>query len=594
MRSDRLRRPARLQHYFVGIALSACVFAAPILSIAHAAPAEASRLYLLASSSSANKTSSADWKGRLPITELSEEEAITHALDRLGYGPRPGEIERIKQMGLEKWITEQLHPETIDDSQTERRLEQYPTLSLSPTVLENEYLRPNVAAKRMGVTEEEYNKRIQDLLHPPQGVRPAEDRRPQVIVSELQAAKLTRAIYSERQLQEQLDDFWFNHFNVYANKDQEIYLVSSFDRNAIRPHEFGKFRGLLGATAHSPAMLVYLDNWLSADPNAAMRVKLATPEQKRAWKDLPGIGSKKGLNENYGRELMELHTLGVDGGYTQQDVIEVAKCFTGWTVRDPGTKPEFVFDPRLHFEETKAVLGKKIKAGGERDGEQVLDLLSVQKATAHHISYELAEHFVADNPPPALVARMAKTFEKTKGDLRETVSTMIYSPEFWSRSAYRAKIKTPFELVASAARALGADVDTPAPLAGWVNTIGEPLYQCVPPTGYKDNAETWVNAGALMNRLKFALTLSGNHLRGSSVDLPSRLGDDVEADPKAAMDRAVDTFLDGQISDSSRAAVQSGMAGPKALQAKIANPAPRVDLGVVTGLVLGTPEFQRR
>lgn len=534
------------------------------------------------------------WKGRLPITGLSEVEAITHALDRLGYGPRPGDIERIRRMGLEKWITQQLHPEALNEKGAQDRLAAFPTLSLSATVLLNEYPRPNVAAKRMGVSEEEYNKRLQELLHPPQGVRPADDRRPQVILSELMMAKLVRAIYSERQLQEQLADFWFNHFNIFAYKDQDIYLVGSFERDAIRPHLFGKFRDLLGATAHNPAMLIYLDNWLSADPAAIERAKHATPAEKRAWKDLPGYGNKRGLNENYGRELMELHTLGVDGGYSQADVIQVAKCFTGWTVRDPGAKPEFVFDPRIHDASQKKVLGRKIKDGGMRDGEQVLDMLAANKATAHHISFELAEHFVSDNPPPALVDRMAKVFAKTKGDLRELVRTMIYSPEFWSRDSYRAKIKTPFELVASSARALGADVDSPAPLVQWVTRIGEPLYQCQPPTGYKDNAETWVNTGALLNRLNFAITLASNRLRGSTVDLIARLGDDVATDPQRALDRAVETFLGGQISPASRATLEADSVDPKVLQAKLDDPVRRIDLGVLTGLVLGTPEFQRR
>jgi len=309
---------------------------------------------------------------------------------------------------------------------------------------------------------------------------------------------------------------------------------------------------------------------------------------------------------------MELHTLGVDGGYSQQDVIQVAKCFTGWTVRDPGSKPEFVFDPRIHDAEVKIVLGKKIKYGGERDGEKVLDLLVAQKTTAHHLSYELAEHFVSDAPPPALVDRMAKAFQKTKGDLRETVRTMIYSPEFWSRASYRAKIKTPFELVASAARALGADVDAPTPLVGWVERIGEPLYRCQPPTGYKDDAATWVNTGALLSRLNFALTLATNKVRGASVDLTMRLGEDVDANPALAMDRAVNVFLGGQISAASRATLEKDSSDPKMLNAKLGeqvrpNPAvqtaaqqnaarnaPPMDIGVMTGLVLGTPEFQRR
>jgi uncharacterized protein (DUF1800 family) len=586
MRLPQERRSSLRLSRFAAIGfMSATLLALPVLVALFDFPASGlAAPFHSATETKASATTSTNnaWKGKLPIADLTEDEAITHALDRLGYGPRPGDIERIQQMGLENWINQQLHPETINDQATEQRLADFPTVSMASAALENEYPRPNVAAKRMGITEEEYNKRLQQLLHPPQGMRPAPDTRPQVILNELMAAKMIRAVYSDRQLQEQLDDFWFNHFNIYVYKDQEIYLSGSFDRDAIRPHLFGKFRDMLGASAHNAAMLVYLDNWLSADPEAVARARHATPEQKRAWKDLPGIGNKKGLNENYGRELMELHTLGVDGGYTQQDVIEVAKCFTGWTVRDPNAKPDFVFDPRLHDTNAKKVLGKTIRAGGERDGEAVLDLLVKQPATAHHLSYELAEHFVSDNPPPALVDRMAKTFQKTKGDLRETVRTMIYSPEFWSRANYRAKIKTPFELVASSARALGADVDEPAALVNWVARIGEPLYQCQPPTGYKDNAETWVNTGALLSRLNFALTLAGDHVRGAEVDLPSRLGDDVQTDAQLALDRAVDTFLGGQISEASRGTIEQQ------------TPVKQVDLGVVTGLVLGTPEFQRR
>ncbi|HLW99644.1 MAG TPA: DUF1800 domain-containing protein [Candidatus Acidoferrales bacterium] len=541
-----------------------------------------------------NAASENAWKGRLPISDLDENAAITHALDRLGYGPRPGDLQRIRQMGLETWINQQLHPETVPDKPAQDRLLQYSTLSLSSSALMNMYPRPNVAAKRMGVTEEEYNKRLQDLLHPPQGMRAAADPRPQTILNELTMAKLTRAVYSERQLQEQLTDFWFNHFNIFVYKDQDIYLVSSFERDAIRPYLFGKFRDMLGATAHHPAMLIYLDNWLSGDPGAVEHAKHASPVERRTWKDLPGLGNKSGLNENYGRELMELHTLGVDGGYTQQDVIQAAKCFTGWTVRDPGARPDFVFDYRIHDPAPKKVLGKTFKHGGVRDGEEVLDLLVKQKAAAHHLSYQLAEHFVSDNPPPALVDRMAKAFEKSKGDLRETVRTMIYSPEFWSRDSYRAKIKTPFELVASSARALGADVDSPTPLVNWVARIGEPLYQCQPPTGYKDNMETWVNTGALLNRLNFALTLATNRLRGAEVDLASRLGEDVQTDPKRAIVRAVDTFLGGQISAGTRATIEQQSESPQVLHAKLDDPIRKIDLGVITGLVLGAPEFQRR
>jgi uncharacterized protein (DUF1800 family) len=595
-RSFRINNASsRLPHLVAVSLMAASLLAAPLLSRVTPASLDDSGLARPADSTKSDTS----WKGRLPITELTEDEAIAHALDRLGYGARPGDIERIKRTGLEAWITRQLHPETISDKATENRLADYSTISMSASALLNEYPQVNVAAKRLGITVEEYNKRVQDSLHPPQGQRALPDKRPQVILSELMMAKLVRAIYSERQLQEQLADFWFNHFNIFANKDQEIYLIGEYERDAIRPYTLGKFRDMLSATAHNPAMLIYLDNWLSADAAAIERAKHATPEQRRAWKDLPGYGNKRGLNENYGRELMELHTLGVDGGYSQQDVISVAKCFTGWTVRDPQNKPEFVFDPRIHDSAQKIVLGKKIKDGNIRDGERVLDLLVAQKATAHHISYKLAEHFVSDQPPAALVDRMSKTFQKTKGDLRQTVRTMIYSPEFWSRNSYRAKIKTPFELVASTARALGADVDAPTYLVGWIERIGEPLYRCQPPTGYKDDAATWVNTGALLSRLNFALTLATNKVRGTTVDVLSRLGGDVGDDPARAMDRAVDVFLGGQISPASRATLQKDSSDPQVLNAKLGEsprpgPPQKMDIGVMTGLVLGTPEFQRR
>ncbi len=544
---------------------------------------------------SASKNPDAAWKGRLPITDLSEDEAITHALNRLGYGPRPGDLERIRQTGLETWIGRQLHPESIDDSPIAARLAGYRTLAMSSAALIGEYQRPEVAAKKLGITVEEYNKRVQEELHPPQGVRPSLDLRPQVILNELMQSKLVRAVYSDRQLAEQLTDFWFNHFNVFVYKDgQEIYLLGDYERGAIRPHVLGKFRDLLEATAHSPAMLDYLDNSVSADPDAFDRIRHATPKERAAWKGLPPVGGKRGLNENYGRELMELHTLGVDGGYTQQDVIAVAKCFTGWTIRDPQKNPEFFFDPRIHDPGEKRVLGKKIHAGGMKDGEQVLDLLVKNRATAHHISYQLAEHFVSDNPPPALVARMQKSFEKSKGDLREVMRTMIYSPEFWSRAADGAKIKTPFEFVASAARALGADVDSPVQMINWVNRIGQPLYQCQPPTGYKDDAITWVNTGALLNRLNFALALATNKVSGAQVDLPSRLGADLGNDADVALNRAVDTFLGGQLSPQSRATIEERATDPQVVHAKLDDPVHHIDLGVVSGLVLGTPEFQRR
>ena len=303
---------------------------------------------------------------------------------------------------------------------------------------------------------------------------------------------------------------------------------------------------------------------------------------------------QRGLNENYGRELMELHTLGVDGGYTQQDVTEVARRFTGWTMRAPRRDPEFKFDERFHGSQPKVILGQTFRSGGMKDGEQLLDMLAQHPSTAKFISTKLARRFVSDNPPPELVARMAETFEKSNGDIREVLKTMIYSPEFWSRAAYRAKIKTPSELVVSSVRALGMDADTPLPLVQWVGRIGEPLYQCQPPTGYSDKAETWVNTGALLNRLNFSLALAGNKVRGSLSDVAALLGSDSSADAKAALDRAVAVFLGGQAASGTVETLQNQLDNPQVVQAKLDDPVKQVDLGIVTGLVLGAPEFQRR
>jgi uncharacterized protein (DUF1800 family) len=404
-----------------------------------------------------------------------------------------------------------------------------------------------------------------------------------------------------------MDDFWFNHFNVFAGKGEDRWYLTSYEREVIQPHALGKFKDLLTASAKSPAMLFYLDNFLSADPRAAQRLAAERAMRQRArygrfgrpFPPRPPQGQQKkqnerGLNENYGRELMELHTLGVDGGYTQKDVTEVARCFTGWTIERPRQNPEFKFDERLHDPDPKFVLGKKIHAGGMRDGQEVIDLLVRNPNTAKFISTKLARRFVSDNPPPELVARMAHTFQESAGNIKAVMRTMIYSPEFWSREAYRAKIKTPFELVVSTARALGADVDMPLPLVGWVGRIGEPLYQCQPPTGYADKADTWVNTGALLNRLNFSLALAGNRMRGSRTDVGSLLGVEATADAKAALERAVQVFLGGQAAPTTVETLEKQLDNPQVLQAKLDDPVKHVDLGVVAGLVLGAPEFQRR
>jgi len=534
-----------------------------------------------------------NFAGKLPIRELNEQEAILHALNRLGFGPRPGQVEQIEKTGLENWIQAQLHPENIGDPVVEARLAQLPALGLSAAALLDQYPPQDVAAKRLGIKVDEYQKRLQELAKQPGGAQSLPFKDPNEIVNELLEAKIIRAVYSERQLAEQLCDFWFNHFNVFLYKDTDRWYLIPYERDAIRPHVLGKFRDLLEANAKSPAMLFYLDNSSSADPHAFDRLK-AHPVHARPGEKLPPLGGRRGLNENYGRELMELHTLGVDAGYKQEDVIEVARAFTGWTIESPRENPAFYFDERIHDPDPKRVLGKKIKGGGIKDGEQVLDLLAKNPHTAHHIALQLAERFVSDDPPPALVARMAKTFEKSKGDIRAVMTAMIYSPEFWSRAAFRAKVKTPFELVASTARALGADVDQPLQLAQWVARIGEPLYQCLTPNGYSDKAAAWVSTGALLNRVNFAVALTGNKVRGAQVDVNSLVGADAGNNAPLALERVETEFLAGQVSDTTRATLENEMKEPRVLGARLDDPVTQVNVGLITGLVLGSPEFQKR
>src|SRR3989475_11545932 len=339
----------------------------------------------------------------------------------------------------------------------------------------------------------------------------------QVVVDELVQAKLLRAIYSERQLQEVMTDFWFTHFNEFIGKGADRYLMTSYERDVIRPHALGKFEDLLVATAQSPAMLFDLDNWLSVGPNSEIANGIPKRNRRRSRYRPPVVkqakGRRSGLNENYGRELMELHTLGVNGGYTQKDVTEVARVFTGWTLKKPKQGGGFTFEDRMHEPGEKWVLGHRIKPNGEKEGLEVLHILARHPSTAKFISSKLAMRFVSDNPPEALVERMAETFRKKDGDIREVLKTMLRSPEFWSADAYRAKVKTPFEFVISALRATGADVGDAAPLSRRLANLGMPLYGMQPPTGYSMKADAWMSSAALLGRMNFALALTSGRLK---------------------------------------------------------------------------------
>jgi uncharacterized protein (DUF1800 family) len=504
----------------------------------------------------------------------NDDRAIVHVLNRIGFGPGPGDIGKVRAIGLQAYIDRQLRPERIPDRPVEARLAGLATLGLSSREISERFARPMMEARRE--RQRAAAEQPQPQVEPPRMPNPMQQQANNVLV-ELSAQKILRAAYSERQLQEVLTDFWFNHFNVDARKGQVRFMLTEYEREAIRPHVFGRFRDLLGATAKSPAMLFYLDNWMSAT---------VAPARPAAPQRMP-----RGLNENYGRELMELHTLGVDGGYTQKDVTEVARALTGWTIQNPRMGGGYVFNPRMHDRGGKVVLGHAIEAGGgEEDGERVLDILAAHPSTARFISTKLARRFVSDTPPPALVDRMAATFERTGGDLREVMRTLLTSPEFLSPDAYRAKVKTPFEFVVSAVRASGTEVRDARPLVRAVQQLGMPLYMCQPPTGYKDTAEAWVNTGALVNRMNFALQLAGDNLR---VGAGRRAG---PADRRAGLKtgpyntnesvgnalqgvpaRIIETVLNNDVSATTRDTI-----------ARATTPAQML------ALTLGSPEFQRR
>jgi uncharacterized protein (DUF1800 family) len=512
-----------------------------------------------------------------------DDQAIVHVLNRIGYGPRPGEIDRVRQIGLRQYIDEQLHPERIPDNALAARLDRYSTLNLSSQDLAERYEVPVLQVRR-AAKQEAASSPNPDQAPSVKDMKRANPDRPQANqpLLELSMQKIVRAAYSERQLQEVLTDFWFNHFNVDARKGPERFLLTEYEREVIRPHVLGHFRDLLGATAKSSAMLFYLDNWMSVDPSGPHPVagqgrfggnglprrpgRGRFPTTPRAPRQMPPPQQRpkapKGLNENYGRELLELHTLGVDGGYTQKDVTEVARAFTGWSIANPRMGGGFRFMPQLHDEGDKVVLGHRIKSGGgEHDGEEVLDILANHPATARFIATKLARRFVSDTPPQPLVDRATNTFQETHGDLRAVMATILTSPEFLSADAYRAKVKSPFEFVVSAVRTTGADVNDAQPLVRAMQQLGMPLYQCQPPTGYKDTADAWVNAGALVNRMNDALALAAGRMTGVSIpDAPSP-----------------ESVLAGNLSDTTRATIAKAGTAQQAL-----------------ALALGSPEFQRR
>jgi uncharacterized protein (DUF1800 family) len=505
------------------------------------------------------------WQERFAVPGAPDAVTIVHVLNRLGFGATAGDIAAVRRVGLAAYIEGQLHPERVADERMEARLSGFETLTRSTPELAREYFLPALALRR----QRQGRPAQAPGSDAPDAVRMTDMRTPAAletmraersVLAELSQQKVLRAAYSERQLQEVLVDFWFNHFNVFAGKGPTRIYLTEYERDAIRPHVLGRFRDLLGATAHSPAMLFYLDNWQSAAP----------PREpgKNAQQNRP----PRGLNENYARELMELHTLGVEGGYTQDDVRQVARAFTGWTIDAPRRGGAFRFDPRMHDNGEKLVLGRRIVGGGKKDGEQVLDILSEHPSTARFIATKLARRFVADVPPAPLVDRAAARFRDTRGDIREVVRTLITSPEFFASTAYRAKVKTPFEFVVSAVRATDVEMSGALPLVQALRDLGMPLYGCQPPTGYADRADAWVNTGALLGRMNFAVALTTGRLRGVRAGYTQRAGRLQE--PQETLIAAA---LAGDMSDATRAVVAKAATASQAV-----------------ALILGSPEFQKR
>jgi uncharacterized protein (DUF1800 family) len=627
---------------------TALLFALAVAACSSAGPA-----------SSARSASTAPVRTHSPLVvvppleprEQTADQQVQQVLNRLAFGPRPGDVAKVREMGVDQWIALQLAPDRIDDQAAERIVASYEVLGKPTTELVRMYDEGQLAVRKQqkqeaasGDTGSKKNLRAELLKADPELRERL--RQNQRILGDVQSAKLARAVVSDRQLEEVMTDFWENHFTVFAGKGLDRIFLPAYDRDVIRPHALGKFRDLLGAVATSPAMLFYLDQWQSAADS--MHPTLVAARAGRGGRQaaqrrvMPAAAARKGLNENYARELLELHTLGVEGGYTQTDVIEVARALTGWTM-NPRLDAAFVFRPEIHDAGQKTVLGHVLPAGrGIEDGEAVLDIVSRSPATARFIATKLATRFVSDTPPKALVDRAAQTFLKTDGDIREVVRTIVTSPEFFSRVAYRNKVKSPFELVASAMRAVGAQADTSMRSAQIVGFLGAPIWGHQAPNGWPETGEAWMNSGAILNRINFGLGLAAGRFPGPSVAQWSDAERLRNVPREQQVDAVVGAFLGGQASpdtrqillsgenplaaklassvspDSASAGMSSMMTGgdderpmrnrPAAPPAK--NGAPRAGRGggagplgqqaqlnglaQVVGLAIGAPEFQRR
>jgi uncharacterized protein (DUF1800 family) len=637
------------------------------------------------------------------LTQVHGDQRILHALDRLTFGPRPGEVEEVKAIGLDAWIAQQLHPRTIDDSAMEQRLQQFPAMRLTeeeltrrfpPGSIIRQVENGKIPAPLFNATEraiyenqvvtdkkkQEQDKasatakannlagtsgNAQTVAPPPPALPPvlsatevtallglapgprmaklvalpageyapfrhqltpaqrtaleegmSPDQREtlialenprQLVQGEVLQSRVLRAVYSQRQLQEVMTDFWLNHFNIFLGKTgEEIYSLVPYERDVIRPNALGSFEQLLLETATSTAMMTYLDNASSTGPNSGN----ANGSPGHAFANRPFLPAKgaspRGLNENYARELMELHTLGVNGGYTQRDVTEVAKVFTGWTIEHPPKGgPRFVFDESLHQPGTKHVLGVEIKEDGFKEGLEVLHLLATSPATAHFVCRKLAVRFVSDDPPQTLVDRLSTVFLASNGNIGEVMRFLVQSPEFWSVASYRAKIKTPEDFVISAIRAGGVDVQDANVVVKAISDLGQPLYGRQTPDGYSMLSTPWVNSSALLERMNFSLALASNRLsKGVTVNWFAQLGA-VPLPPEEQERQIENLLLHGQVSEKTRDLIvqqlagvspqpppQQGAAKPVAISQ--AHQAADRDAALTAGLLFGSPDFQRR
>jgi uncharacterized protein (DUF1800 family) len=635
-------------------------------------------------------------RGETRAKSLTEEQKIMHVLNRLGFGARSGDVEKVKTMGLQKYIDRQLNPSSIDDSAAEAKVKALDVFNMSTAELFAKYPNPGALLQQLEgrnrnqqaqqnpqeMTQDEQSERRQKIqeIYAKYDLKPAQQILPQIV-----ANRVLRAVYSERQLQEVMVDFWQNHFNVFVGKAAVRWYIPSYERDVLRPNAIGNFKDLLVSTAQHPAMLFYLDNFESVSPNAQLAGNRGgngngplqqilrnggelTPQMRQRIRERTGATDaeieqriqqmranpqqaqqrqRRGINENYARELMELHTLGVDGGYTQQDIIEVAKCFTGWTIADPrgyrraaaatikGTEDErmarlqrmqgvpddvesgeFYFNSRWHEGGPKTVLGQKIDEGGIKDGRKVIDILVNSPATAKFIARKLAVKFVSDNPSDALVQRVADAFHNSKGDIKTTLRTLFNDKEFFAPENYRAKIKSPFELAVTSLRTLNAETNGGPAFAAMLNKLGEVPYGYQAPTGYPDTADDWVNTGALLERLNFAIAIASNRIPGTFVNLKSF----ESKDKTQVLDKAVATILDNDISPGTKSTLlkqieqplpdvkagsevgqemevpnmRDGQQGRGMRAARLLEPSGNPDVFKVVSLVLGTPEFQRQ